>query len=60
MLHKALGQYLSEIECAVLKSGAYVERYDEEILTPERINLRIRLRFDNGHLLDICWRLAKR
>ena len=32
---------------------AYVERYVEEILTPERVNLRIRLRFDQGHLLEI-------
>ena len=34
-------------------SNAYVERYTEEILTPQRVNLRIRLRFEQGHLLEI-------
>ncbi len=53
MLHEALRQYLGEVEQAVVKCGAYVERYSEEILTPERINLRIRLRFDNEHLVEI-------
>ncbi len=53
MLHKALKAYLSDIEQAVIGCDAYVEHYREEILTPERINLRIRLRFDNGCLLEI-------
>lgn len=53
MLHKALKAYLSDIEQTVVTCGAYVERYSEEILTPTRINLRIRLRFDNGCLLEI-------
>ena len=33
--------------------NAYVERYIEEIVTSERANLRIRLRFEQGHLLEI-------
>ena len=33
--------------------AVYVERYSEEILTPERVNLRIRLRFAQGCLLEI-------
>lgn len=32
---------------------AYTENYTEEILTAERANLRIRLRLDNGALLEI-------
>lgn len=32
---------------------AYVEHYTEEILTPERANLRIRIRFEQGQLLEI-------
>jgi len=54
MLHSLLSRYLKEIEQATIGCGAYVEHYTEEILTPECINLRIRLRFENGHLLEIA------
>ena len=54
MLHKLLTDYLANVEQAVDRCElAYVERYMEEILTPERINLRIRIRFAQGHLLAI-------
>ena len=54
MLHKALADYLRSVEQAVLRCpNVYVERYLEEILAPERLNLRIRLRFEAGHLLEI-------
>ena len=54
MLHEALADYLEKIEQAILHCGnAYVERYIEEIVTPEQVNLRIRLRFEQGHLLEI-------
>jgi len=54
MLHEALKIYLDAVEQAVLGcDGVYVERYTEEILTPERVNLRLRLRFDKGYLLEI-------
>jgi hypothetical protein len=54
MLHETLAQYLAGVEQAILRcSNAYVERYTEEILTPQRANLRIRLRFEQGHLLEI-------
>ena len=33
--------------------NAYVECYQEEILTSQRANLRIRLRFKQTHLLEI-------
>ena len=54
MLHETLADYLEKIEQAILQCGnAYVERYIEEIVTSERANLRIRLRFEQGHLLEI-------
>ena len=54
MLHETLAQYLARVEQAILRCrNAYVERYTEEILTPQRANLRIRLRFEQGHLLEI-------
>ena len=54
MLHDSLHRYLEEIESAVhaLKE-VYFEVYEEEILTPERVNLRIRIRFYNGCLLEM-------
>ena len=49
-----LSNYLQSAEQAVLQCpDAYVEHYLEEVLTPERVNLRIRIRFNNGHLLEI-------
>jgi len=49
-----LSNYLNQVEQAVLQcSNAYVERYEEEILTSNRANLRIRLRFNQTHLLEI-------
>ena len=54
MLHEILSDYLEKVTRAILQCrDAYVERYVEEILTQERVNLRIRLRFDQGHLLEI-------
>jgi hypothetical protein len=54
MLHEALAQYLARVEEAILRySAAYVERYTEEILTPQRANLRIRLRFAQEHVLEM-------
>ena len=54
MLHDKLKDYLNAVEQAILQTNhVYVERYVEEILTSERINLRIRLRAENGHLLEI-------
>lgn len=54
MLHKLLQKYLSEVEASVRKlSHCHIERYQEEVLTYERINLRIRIRFASGALLEI-------
>ena len=54
MLHEALAAYLERVERAVIRCrSAYVERYVEEVIAPERVNLRIRLRFEQGNLLEI-------
>jgi len=54
MLLKLLSDYLNQVEQAIVQcENAYVERYQEEILTSQRANLRIRLRFKQTHLLEI-------
>ncbi|MGL4499646.1 MAG: toxin TumE [Planktothrix sp.] len=54
MLPNILSDYLAQIEQAILQyRNIYVERYEEEILTPKRANLRIRLRFNQTYLLEI-------
>ena len=54
MLPDLLKHYLEEVEAAVRDlEGVYVERYQEEILTSERVNLRIRIRFSKGFLLEL-------
>ena len=54
MLHEVLSAYLERVEQAIHQcSNVYVERYVEEILTSERMNLRVRLRFEQGYLLEI-------
>ena len=52
-LHDLLENYLNDIETAVNALPAYAESYMEEVLAAERVNLRIRLRFNNGNLLEI-------
>ena len=52
MLHEFLGASLQRPHPVASQcSGAHVEHYTEEILTPERVNLRIRIRRAQGHLL---------
>lgn len=53
LLHDSLERYFTAVEAAVVQLPAYTESYVEEILTAERANLRIRLRFQNGVLLEI-------
>jgi hypothetical protein len=54
MLHDSLTRYLQRVENAVKNiEGAHVERYEEELLSEDRINLRIRIRFKSGDLLEI-------
>lgn len=50
----SLSAYLREIETSVRNlENVYVERYEEEILSPDRVNLRIRIRFQNGNMLEV-------
>ena len=54
MLPDFMTKYLVDIETAIRKlKDVYVEYYEEEIVTANRVNLRIRLRFTNGHLLEL-------
>ena len=54
MLPDPLRRYLEEVESSVRSlQGVYVERYQEEILTIDRVNLRIRVRFSDGFLLEL-------
>ena len=54
MLLEVLSRYLSDVEGEVRKlKGAYVERYEEELLAINRVNLRIRVRFPSGHMLEL-------
>ncbi|MFN6187147.1 MAG: toxin TumE [Microcystis sp.] len=54
MLLQLLSDYLNQVEQAIVQcENAYVELYQEEILTSQRANLRIRLRFNQTHLLEI-------
>jgi hypothetical protein len=54
MQHNILSDYLNTVEQAVLTiTDAYIENYVEEILTPTRANLRLRIRFTNGCLLEL-------
>ena len=42
MLHEVLAAYLKKVERAIIRCrSAYVERYVEEVITPERVNLLI-------------------
>lgn len=54
MLLNELAQYLNAIETAVRGlEEAYIEKYEEEIISFDRINLRIRIRFSSGNLLEL-------
>lgn len=54
MLLDFLTRYLREVEDAVRQAeGAYVERYEEEIVAADRVNLRIRVRYRKGHMLEL-------
>jgi hypothetical protein len=49
-----LSKYLRDVEAAVRQTeGAYVERYEEEIISTGRVNLRIRVRFRKGHMREL-------
>ena len=44
---------MGDVESAFkMLESCYFERYEEEILTPDRANIRIRIRFSSGHMLE--------
>lgn len=52
MLLNLIEDYFDEVETATKSiKDCYIEKYEEEILSAERANLRIRIRFLKGHLL---------
>ena len=54
MLPDILRQYIEDTESAVKSlDNVYIERYEIEILTFERVNLRIRIRFSQGYLFEL-------
>ena len=54
MLHERLSRYFADIEESIRNlDSANVERYEEEVLTSSRANLRIRVRFLSGHLFEV-------
>jgi len=53
MLLDTLVRYLQDVESAIKELQGYVERYEEEIISPTRVNLRVRVRFANGYLLEL-------
>jgi len=53
MLLDFLSRYLRDVEAEIRKlKGAYIERYEEEIVAADRLNLRIRVRFQSGYMLE--------
>ncbi len=54
MLLDDLSQYLKQAEAAIRDlKNVYVERYEEEIIAINRVNLRIRIRYQTGHMLEV-------
>ena len=54
MLLDLLSQYLRDVAADLRElEDAKVERYEEEILAANRVNLRIRIRFLSGYLLEL-------
>ena len=61
MWHKQLAAYLAEVEAAVKQhADGYVERYEEEILASDRVNLRLRIRFASGYLLEVSEKMESK
>ena len=52
MLLDLLSQYLGDVGVRKLED-AKIERYEEDILAANRANLRIRIRFLSGYLLEL-------
>ncbi|MEA3436031.1 MAG: DUF6516 family protein [Thermodesulfobacteriota bacterium] len=54
MSHDLISQYLGDIAAEVREiEDAKVEHYEEELLAANRVNLRVRVRFLSGYLLEL-------
>ena len=54
LLDTALQEYLQNVDKAVHGlEDSYVELYEEEIITRNRLNLRIRIRMSKGFLIEL-------
>ena len=54
LLNPALKKYLVSLEKAIHSlNEAYVELYEEEIITEDRLNIRLRVRIGEGFLLEL-------
>ena len=55
LLDEALEGFLGSVDRALKETlkDCYVEKYEEEILASNRVNLRMRIRFHSGKLLEI-------
>jgi len=54
MLLEILSNYLTNVETALQSlKNCHFEKYEEEILTSNRANLRVRVRFSTGQLLEL-------
>ena len=54
LLNSTLEQYLLDLEQLLhYLEDAYIELFEEEIVTNERLNLRLRIRMGNNFLLEV-------
>ncbi len=59
MPHETLTRYLREIESALQQlTACHFEKYEEEVLSANRANIRVRVRFIQGNLLEISEAVA--
>lgn len=57
--HSRLSAYFDAVDAALSTlPDARVERYEVEFLTAQRANLRLRVRLDNGRLLEVSEAMA--
>jgi len=54
LLNTALEKYISDVDEAIHRlEDAYIELYEVEVLTSERLNIRLRIRMCGGFLLEL-------
>jgi len=54
LLNSSLKEFLLKVEKEIHNlKDAYVELFEEELLAEDRLNIRLRIRMDNGSLLEL-------